>query len=225
MLRWLSIDPLSILSAILKPIPLYLWAAWRIPPKLVRSLGSSLAINRSAGYRNALNRAKATLATGRAGDDIQYYQEFVVSVVDTVYWRITSPKVASDGQDYLLLWTDYRNLLTTGADIYGARISGMDGTVFDPEGFPMAENPGHDSLRSVFVWDNQYAVFHFTDNSNELFQTTFAAFNPDHTPQLETSLFTKMSASPAASTNTRLLSAYGKVLHYSNRAVGISIER
>jgi hypothetical protein len=48
-----------------------------------------------------------------------------------------SPAVASDGTDYLVVWEDHRNDATTGADIYGARIT-EDGTVQDANGIPIS---------------------------------------------------------------------------------------
>jgi hypothetical protein len=45
--------------------------------------------------------------------------------------------VATDGTNYLVVWEDYRNAATTGADIYGARIT-ADGTVQDANGIPIS---------------------------------------------------------------------------------------
>ena len=46
------------------------------------------------------------------------------------------PKVAWNGKDYLVVWTDHRDWDQTRRDIYGARVS-EGGTVREPGGFPI----------------------------------------------------------------------------------------
>lgn len=50
------------------------------------------------------------------------------------------PRVASNGRDYLLIWSDSRNFSTTGFDVYGARITG-NGTLLDPGGIAISRQP------------------------------------------------------------------------------------
>src|SRR5437867_8938881 len=55
--------------------------------------------------------------------------------------RQTSPRVAFDGQRYLVVWEDDRESTTNYLDyqIYGARVS-VNGTVLDPNGFKITTN-------------------------------------------------------------------------------------
>jgi hypothetical protein len=46
----------------------------------------------------------------------------------------TQPALAANGSDYLVAWTDARNLAASGLDIYGARVNAA-GIVADPHGF------------------------------------------------------------------------------------------
>ena len=67
--------------------------------------------------------------------------------------------VASNGTDYLAVWTDSRN---GNEDIYGARIS-ASGQVLDASGFPISNQAGSetkpavawDGARYVVVWDDR----------------------------------------------------------------------
>ncbi len=51
-----------------------------------------------------------------------------------------TPTVVSSGSGSLVVWEDYRNIVTTGQDIYGARVSGA-GTVIDPGGIAISTAP------------------------------------------------------------------------------------
>jgi hypothetical protein len=51
------------------------------------------------------------------------------------------PAVTAAGSGYLVVWEDYRNAGTTGADVYGARVSGA-GVVFDSSGMPISSASG-----------------------------------------------------------------------------------
>jgi uncharacterized repeat protein (TIGR01451 family) len=54
------------------------------------------------------------------------------------------PDITSDGADWFLVWSDTRNIATTGWDIYGGRVAAT-GTVLDPAGFPVSTAPGNQS--------------------------------------------------------------------------------
>jgi hypothetical protein len=76
-----------------------------------------------------------------------------------------SPKVASNGSDYLLVWQDYRNttecpsdfIPPPPADIYGARVSAA-GAVLDPAGIAIATSAADEDLPSVASNGSDYLV-------------------------------------------------------------------
>ena len=74
--------------------------------------------------------------------------------------RRLNPAVASDGEDFLVVWEDERAFSASKMDIYGARVRGVDGLVRDPEGFVVTESAesqtspavGHDGESYVIAW-------------------------------------------------------------------------
>ena len=56
------------------------------------------------------------------------------------------PSVAFDGQNYLVVWGDYRN--TVDGDVYGARVD-TAGTVFDPSGIAICTEAGNQSCPTL----------------------------------------------------------------------------
>lgn len=81
----------------------------------------------------------------------------------------TYPAVASDGQNFLVVWEDARG---TSSDIYGARVRASDGAVLDASGLPirtLANNQRAPSVTSngstyLVVWqENSGGQFDFTD--------------------------------------------------------------
>lgn len=67
------------------------------------------------------------------------------------------PRAASDGTDYLLVWSDERNLATTGQDIFAARVA-RDAGLLDPSGFPISTAPGRQLLPTVTFTGSDYLV-------------------------------------------------------------------
>lgn len=70
-----------------------------------------------------------------------------------------SPAVASDGQDFLVVWSDTRGVRTgrTDIDIYGARVTG-EGQVLDPNGFPICRAPHLQDNPAVAWSEGTYLV-------------------------------------------------------------------
>lgn len=56
------------------------------------------------------------------------------------WWGVYGPRVASNGDEALVVWVDSRNYETTYEDIYGARVT-QDGIVLDPDGLPIGVGP------------------------------------------------------------------------------------
>ena len=65
------------------------------------------------------------------------------------------PQVVFDGNNYFVVWSDYRS--GSGSDIYGARIS-TGGTVLDPTGIPISTTDDHQWNPQVVFGDNNYFV-------------------------------------------------------------------
>jgi len=67
------------------------------------------------------------------------------------------PRVASDGTDYLLVWSDERNVATTGQDIFAARVS-RDAGLLDPSGFAVSTAPGRQLIPTAAFTGSDYLV-------------------------------------------------------------------
>ena len=78
-----------------------------------------------------------------------------------------TPAVAFDGTNYLIVWQDYRNVTTTGYDIYGARVA-PNGSILDPSGFAICTAIKHqwqpsvafDGTNYLVTWDDQRNFSH-----------------------------------------------------------------
>jgi hypothetical protein len=72
-----------------------------------------------------------------------------------------APATASNGTNYLVVWQDYRNSATSGADLYGVRVS-TTGAVLDPTAIAISTAPGDqvspyvatDGANYLVVWED-----------------------------------------------------------------------
>lgn len=80
------------------------------------------------------------------------------------------PRAAFDGDNFLVVWQDNRNAVTTGEDIYAARVS-PDTTVLDPGGIRVSNNPADQTTPSVsYGGMNFFVVWNDTrDDSGDVF--------------------------------------------------------
>jgi hypothetical protein len=66
--------------------------------------------------------------------------------ISTINTNKYSPKVAHDGTNFLIVWSEYRG--TTSEDIYGARVS-SNGTVLDTSSIPISTATNYQSAPAV----------------------------------------------------------------------------
>ena len=71
----------------------------------------------------------------------------------------TGVKVAAGDQNYLVVWTDYRD---ASYDVYGARVD-FSGNVLDPGGFPISNTYNWESYPDV-AWDGTNFFVVWTDD-------------------------------------------------------------
>jgi hypothetical protein len=99
--------------------------------------------------------------TGSSGDVYGARVSTAGAVLDSVSTGIAisagatadelSPRVASNGSAYLVVWQDSRNVATTSTDIYGARVS-TAGAVLDASGIQVS-NAATDQFYAVVAFD------------------------------------------------------------------------
>lgn len=76
--------------------------------------------------------------------------------VTTAAEEQTNLSIASNGEDYLVAWEDYR--MRGESDIYAARVRGADGSVADPLGIAMAAGPGYQVFPTAASSGGDYLV-------------------------------------------------------------------
>jgi hypothetical protein len=81
-------------------------------------------------------------------------------------WQ-SSPAIAFDGTNYLVVWRDSRTIGYTGYDIYGARVA-PDGRVLDPVGIPIATAAGHETSPRVAFGGGTFLVVWSTAGAPEI---------------------------------------------------------
>ncbi|WP_157758287.1 Ig-like domain-containing protein [Cystobacter fuscus] len=84
--------------------------------------------------------------------------------ISTAPERQYSPAVAFDGTDYLVVWTDERNLATTKADLYGTRVTSA-GVVVTPSGLAISTAAGDQNSPMVASNGTDFFVV-WTDERN-----------------------------------------------------------
>lgn len=86
-------------------------------------------------YRN--NATASADIYGTRVSDAGLVQDPSGSALSTAPNRQITPSVASNGDDYLVAWSDYRNNATTKYDIYGTRVTAA-GAVQDVNGLALS---------------------------------------------------------------------------------------
>jgi len=84
--------------------------------------------------------------------------------VSTAAYAQVYPAVAWNGTDWLVVWHDYRTS-ANDTDVYGARVSGTDGTVLDPSGIAISVRSGYQSDTAV-AWDGTNFTVVWRDSRN-----------------------------------------------------------
>jgi hypothetical protein len=113
--------------------------------------GDSLYLVAWADNRSAQG---ADIYCARVNPEGQVLDTNGIVVCDESLYRYPSD-VSFDGQNFLLVWYDYRS--GTDGDIYAARVS-PDGVVLDPDGFAVSADTCEDLWPAVCFADTHYLV-------------------------------------------------------------------
>jgi hypothetical protein len=84
-----------------------------------------------------------------------------------------NPAIASNGDIFVVVWEDERNIEQTGMDIYGTRVKG-DGAIMDPAGFVISEEIDLQEVPKVASADDNFFVLwsdHRTGTNNDIYGT------------------------------------------------------
>ncbi|HYI00274.1 hypothetical protein [Hyalangium sp.] len=150
--------------------------------------------------RDGYSRAYATRVSYEGGvlDVTLEGTGFPLSIADLQY----NPTVASNGEDFLAVWLDYRSGI--GRDLYGTRVTGS-GSVLDGPGFAVAADPNvQESYVAVASNDTDYLVaWTAWDDSNATFQTLASRVSS-----------ATVSSSPVQDTTSLVLSPSGGTYRY-----------
>jgi hypothetical protein len=122
-------------------------------------------------WRTSGNNIRATRVT-TAGVNLDAPAGFAIASGSTSYY----PAVAFDGENYLVVWHDSRNAVTSGWDVYGARVT-LDGEVLDPDGFLIADDPQNQEHATVAFDGTNYLVawYDWRPNNHSMYGSAYAA--------------------------------------------------
>ncbi len=99
----------------------------------------------------------------RIAQDGTVLDEDGIMLSTSAYWQ-EHVSIASDGDNFLLVWEDTRD--SDSSDIYGMRID-QDGTVLDPEGIPISTADGRQRYPAVTFNGTDYFVIWDDSRNND----------------------------------------------------------
>jgi hypothetical protein len=105
-------------------------------------------------WRDCRNDPSGDLYCARVSHEGQVVDTSGIAVCDESLSQ-ASPDVSFDGQNFLLVWYDYRS--GSSGDIYAARVS-PGGVVLDPDGFAVSADSCTDAWPTICFTDTHYLV-------------------------------------------------------------------